>query len=115
MPLLRSGGTLSQRDVYYCLKHIFKSQRECNATILMLGLVLNLKRHQMGIVPATRGLAAGNFRFSFGDNKNDWCDVAHLPNGESRINVASDWISADPYSGELTIEVPDGVLYMIIG
>ena len=85
----------------------------------MLGLVLNLKRHQMAIVPATRGFAAGNFRFSFRGAAedciaSDWCDVGHLSNGDACVSVMSEWISADPFAGTLRIEVPDSVTYIIV-
>ena len=44
MSELSVDRTTSQRDVYYCLKHLFKNQVECNKCILDLGLVLGLKR-----------------------------------------------------------------------
>ena len=65
LELTKHGKTMSQRDVYYSLKSIFKSQTESNQTILELGLMLGLKRHEMGIYPAAKGLLAGLLRFRF--------------------------------------------------
>ena len=39
-----ANKTITQRDVYYCLKHLFKTQAQCNAIILETGLLLSLKR-----------------------------------------------------------------------
>ena len=44
--LLGTGRTMSQRDVYYTLKFLFKNQTECNASIIELGQVLSLKRRK---------------------------------------------------------------------
>ena len=40
------GKTTSQRDIYYSLKNLFKTQIECNKCILDLGLMLGLKRRK---------------------------------------------------------------------
>ena len=75
----KAKRTISQRDAYYTLKHLFKSQAESNAAILELGLILGLRRRKfhsnaydwymkslpplqyltaddMGIIPASKGL-----------------------------------------------------------
>lgn len=39
-----ANRTVSLRDVYYALKSLFKNQRECNACILEVGRILNMKR-----------------------------------------------------------------------
>ncbi len=77
--------TMKLRDVYYALKHVFETQERCNTCILELGLLLRLKRRQycqtllvhasclidsvfideMNIVPASKGIIFGPFRFSF--------------------------------------------------
>lgn len=49
-------NTISQRDIYYSLKYLFHNQTECNRRILELGEMLGLRRHEMGISPAARGL-----------------------------------------------------------
>lgn len=54
---------MSQRDVYYSLKSLFKKQEDCNRVILVLGKALGLKRHQMRIEPSTRGSVAGDLQF----------------------------------------------------
>jgi DNA topoisomerase VI subunit A len=36
--------TLSQRDVYYSLKSLFKNQADCNKAIIDVGLFLGVKR-----------------------------------------------------------------------
>jgi Type IIB DNA topoisomerase len=48
--LLGTGMTISLRDVYYSLKHIFKSQAECNNVIIELGSILRLKRCKGSLV-----------------------------------------------------------------
>ena len=57
--------TMSQRDVYYALKSMFRKQAECNAIILDLGLMLGLRRHEMGILAQAKGLVAGLIRYRF--------------------------------------------------
>ena len=57
--------TVSLRDVYYALKHEFTTQEECNAKVLEVGRFLGLKRHEMGVVPAAKGLIAGPIAFRF--------------------------------------------------
>ena len=59
------GRTMSLRDVYYAEKSHFNSQKQCNDVILSVGKVLGLRRHEMGIVPAARGLVCGLIRFRF--------------------------------------------------
>lgn len=60
-----SNRTMSLRDVYYAEKSHFSSQKQCNDTIFSVGAVLGLRRHEMGIVPAARGLVCGLIRFRF--------------------------------------------------
>jgi len=60
--LVRSGNTMSLRDVYYC-SPLFKSQTESNAAVRDLGNILSLSRHEMGIIPVARGFCAGALRF----------------------------------------------------
>lgn len=80
--LLLCSKTISQRDVYYALKHMFRNQSECNKIILDIGMLLQLKRcksfgilqlsranfvctvtAEMNIVPAAKGnqLMRSNF------------------------------------------------------
>lgn len=77
--------------MYYALKSLFKNQRECNACILEVGRILNLKRRkknsvlpaasftnlhcttmfatrltdEMNVVPAAKGFVSGPMRFRF--------------------------------------------------
>jgi DNA topoisomerase VI subunit A len=50
LTFLIAKKTISQRDVYYVLKGIFKTQKECNSIIIELGLVLGLKRCKNNIL-----------------------------------------------------------------
>jgi len=56
---------MSQRDVFYALKSMFCKQAECNGIILDLGLMLGLRRHEMGIFAQSKGLIAGLIRYRF--------------------------------------------------
>jgi DNA topoisomerase VI subunit A len=50
MSMHLDGRTMSQRDVYYTLKHLFETQVECNKCILDLGLCLGLKRCKFNVL-----------------------------------------------------------------
>ena len=63
--LLASGNTMKLRDVYYSNKSSFSSQQQCNSTILDLGRYLGLRRYEMGVVPASKGLVMGHMKFAF--------------------------------------------------
>ena len=65
MDLLSSGKTMKLRDVYYSNKSSFTSQQQCNNIILGLGRYLGLRRYEMGIVPASKGLVIGHMKFAF--------------------------------------------------
>ncbi len=56
---------MSLRGVYYSLKHLFICQADCNSVVLDVGRILDLKRHEMGIVPVARGKIVGKFSFAF--------------------------------------------------
>lgn len=100
------GRTMSLRDVYYAEKSHFSSQKQCNNTILSVGMVLGLRRHEMGIVPAARGLVCGLIRFRFcrhraedaGDmdadsdleGENEDSDIARIRDEISWLSVAKE-------------------------
>jgi DNA topoisomerase VI subunit A len=85
------GNTISQRDVYYSMKYLFKTQKECNATIIDTGLLLGLKRTEMNIVPSSRGFVAGCVRFKFNDDDH-WTDgLAAISDGG--VSISSQWTS----------------------
>lgn len=113
MDLLASGKTMSQRDVYYSLKSLFSTQAKSNATILDLGLILGLKRHEMGIHAGAKGLIAGPLRFRFlpedvdrGDEEGDgeegaaerevppWQDCLAAGASGSGVRITSHWLSS---------------------
>ena len=86
-----AGKTITQRDIYYSLKHLFKIQSECNAMILETGLLLALKRCQelynqqkvelriadeLGIVSTARGYVAGDLIYKFCED-DPWINCNH--------------------------------------
>jgi meiotic recombination protein SPO11 len=72
------GQTITQRDVYYALKFLFNNQNECNKMIIRTGKVLKLRRHEMRIVPGTRGCVAGDLKFSLKSEGNVWFDCENM-------------------------------------
>ena len=111
LSLTRCGKSMSQRDVYYSLKTLFCKQYESNAIILELGLMLGLKRHEMGLYPAAKGLIAGlcRFRFTEGTDVEErevpWTDCVHGDAGEG-VRISSKWTSCP--DGELDMQIPAG-------
>jgi DNA topoisomerase VI subunit A len=63
--LIKTNRTMSLRDVYYSLKHVFNNQSQCDNIILDIGKYLLLRRHEMGIIPSAKGLIAGPISWSF--------------------------------------------------
>lgn len=123
MELIKSNRSMSQRDVYYSLKSLFRTQAESNGIILELGLMLGLKRHEMGIYPASKGLVAGLLRFRFLDSKiialaeeskeeldddlNEeiaWTDCVV----EEGIRISNKWISSEDSLLDMQIPTGDG-------
>ena len=76
MDLVKNHKTMSQRDVYYSLKALFPCQAKCNSIIIDLGMILGLRRHEMGIHASSKGLIAGPLRFRFLPQPNEENDSA---------------------------------------
>ena len=125
-----SGRTMSLRDVYYTKKDIFSSQAQCNDMILAVGSVLGLRRWQMGIVPAARGLVAGPLRYRFlpegadnmivSDEEEDvdddddlgWIICAEAPHGDGEALISGKWAShpTDQIQVQLGVYCEEGSL-----
>lgn len=63
--LLVTGRRVSQREMYYMLIHLFKSQIRLNDTVLDLSAMLAVPRYALNIGAATRGVLAGCVRLAF--------------------------------------------------
>lgn len=105
--LLGTGRTMSQRDVYYTLKFLFKNQSECNLSIIELGQILNLKRHEMGIVPASRGYIAGSMTFQSDGGPVTDCSLFTSSGG---LPVSAVWTSCP----EENLHIQSSALYMFV-
>jgi meiotic recombination protein SPO11 len=95
--LLLSQRTTTIREVYYGYVTHFKSQRECNASIHQLCLLLRVPRHALGLRASPRGWFCGDVQFL------DLCTGrvvldgrAHAAQGHA---VTSDWLVAGGGSG----------------
>lgn len=121
LDLLTSQKTMSQRDVYYSLKSLFTTQASSNATILDLGLILGLKRHEMGIHAGAKGLIAGPLRFRFlpeGEEEEEeggerelppWQDCLAAGASGSGVRITSHWLSS-PERVEAELPPPSSAL-----
>ena len=107
--LEKENRYISQRDMYYSLKFLFKSQNDCNRLILQIGKVLNLKRHEMRIIPSSRGYVAGNLKFRVKNVDDNWtnCMASDIHGGTSISNI---WTSVSYEK----IEIETGARYLII-
>mmetsp|Transcript_11922 Transcript_11922/g.18026 ORF Transcript_11922/g.18026 Transcript_11922/m.18026 type:complete len:363 (-) Transcript_11922:117-1205(-) len=99
--LISVNKTISQRDVYYTLKTIFRNQKECNSIVIEVGLVLGLKRHEMGICPASKGYVAGDLSFRSGPNEVWTSCLESSPEGG--LPIASIWTFAA--AGKVPLEM----------
>jgi DNA topoisomerase VI subunit A len=91
--LVAMSKTISQRDVYYSHKSIFNNQTDCNRIIIEVGLLLGLRRHEMNIIPATRGFVAGFLRVKFNPTES-WTDcLTSVADGGLAISAA--WTSCE--------------------
>ena len=94
---------ISLRDVYYSLKHLFRSQAQCNIVVLQVGRFLEMTRFDMGIAPASRGYIAGLIRFRYpqeqdtseeiysaANSENMWNSGAHADSG---LSIHAKWAS----------------------
>jgi len=92
--MLKTGRTMSLRDLYYTLKHIFQSQSESNLCITELGSLLKLKRHEMNLYPTAKGFVAGSLKFRF-STQSDLCDPQALTelHGclDDAVLISSNW------------------------
>jgi len=125
--LIVTRKTMSQRDVYYALKHLFKRQNECNTTILELGLVLGLRRHELNIIPISKGLVTGLFRFRFnsdtssngtddvsgsGHCQSDWFNCASLADSGGSISITTEWTTTNVE--DIVVQVHDSVRFIVV-
>jgi meiotic recombination protein SPO11 len=121
MELLVTKKRLSLRDVYYTLKDLFQNQVECNDCILDLGSILNLRRHEMNIIPASKGFVAGliSFRFLTKETLQSqitdfyplWSDCSLLSTSDG-VYINSHWLGAK--DEEIEMVVPDRVKFIIV-
>ncbi len=130
--LISTEKTMSLRDVYYSNKHLFQSQQQSDTIVLDLGRTLGMRRHEMGIVPASKGLVAGHLKFAFkikqsnipnqtrssklnsNDSQNSWgsmkCCLEAAEDGG--LLISPKWTSHD--ITDITIHVPTCVKYILV-
>jgi meiotic recombination protein SPO11 len=123
--LIDTGKEISLRDVYYALKHLFKTQAECNNSILEVGMLLGLKRYDMNIVPSSKGLVAGPLRFKFSDaggigagagaarERKGWSTCFETDNEDAGILISSKWTSCSSEDIDLQLSVAE-TRYLIV-
>lgn len=105
--LEKEQKTISLRDVYYTLKGLFRNQNECNSMILLAGKMFQLKRHQMRIVPGTRGSVAGNFKFRFPSESYTWVDCSTM-SAQGGFPISNAWTLG------IEVEIVSQALYLIV-
>ena len=110
--------TMSQRDLYYSLKFLFRDQSECDVRLLEFGALVRLHRYEMGIVPSSKGFISGYIKFRFRKNSNEdtsWVDCSEDSSDDqfkAGTTISFGWTAwADE---ELDIFVPDNVKYLVV-
>jgi meiotic recombination protein SPO11 len=53
------GKTVTQRELYYLCASYFKSQQEAQSSLSRVASLLDLERHELGVLAAARGKVAG--------------------------------------------------------
>ena len=122
--LIDGRKEISLRDVYYALKHLFKTQAECNNSILEVGMLLGLKRYDMNIVPSSKGLVAGPLQFKFNDSEGagagttagalgGWSSCFETDLEDAGILISSKWTSCSSEDIDLQLRVAE-TRYLIV-
>ena len=104
---------ISLRDVYYSLKHLFRTQIQCNSRILTLGMLLGLKRYDMGIVPAAKGLVAGPLMFQFAGSQ-QWTTCFDTDAEDAGILISSRWNSCSDDDVAMHLCRPHETRYLLV-
>ena len=61
---LERGQKVNKRDLYYQNVNNFRGQRELDSMVMRIVSALRIPRYFLGIVATSKGLVAGNLRFS---------------------------------------------------
>jgi meiotic recombination protein SPO11 len=104
---------ISLRDVYYSLKHLFRTQLQCNSRILTLGMMLGLKRFDMGIVPTAKGLVAGPLMFQFTGSQ-QWTTCFDADAEDAGILISSRWNSCSDDDVAMHLCRPQETKYLLV-
>ncbi|GAB5354155.1 hypothetical protein AAMO2058_000095500 [Amorphochlora amoebiformis] len=72
--LARRGATITQRDIYYQLISHFDDQKQLNEVLRCIAHILDLERHEFGVIACPRGLVYGCLVFRYDDIRVD-CSI----------------------------------------
>jgi meiotic recombination protein SPO11 len=73
--LLLNNKRATQREIYYCLVDLFKTQKEFNEVVQDVVAVLNCQRQCLGITTSARGMVTGTIEV---EDKGCWLDCTKL-------------------------------------
>jgi DNA topoisomerase VI subunit A len=128
--LINEGRSVSLRDVYYSNKHLFSNQSDSDLCVLELGKLLRLQRHEMHIIPASKGyahekrptdiynsscyvgLVAGNITFKF-DKSSQTAVTDGLHNAQDTgTPISYQWVTCD--DDDLVVYIPSHVRHLLV-
>jgi meiotic recombination protein SPO11 len=86
-----AGKTVTQRELYYMSAAYFRGQEEAKAALGRVSSLLNLERHQLGVLAAARGRVAGLLSTRTADG-----GVVDLSLTGTAAAISGDCVSAPP-------------------